>query len=173
MSEKFKVTNSTVKTPRIDPVTKADVRTALERKGHAVQFRDENDRPIMLQAGQSTIISKIDSGILGLQRGGFVKIEKIDDIATALKEHSYQPSNHQKNAEARKAKASQMGTDSYTQRGGAEHEGAVNPDGDPNFLVKAKKTTKGSKGKRGLNVTTASRSNSTNGEGQEVSSALS
>lgn len=154
MTEKFKVTNATVKIPRLDPVTKSDQRNALEKRGHAVQFRDESDRPIMLQAGQSTIVSRIDAGLLGLQRGGFIRIEKIDDIAAALKEHSYQPSNHQKNAEFRKAKTSQMGQESYSQRSGSEYEGAINPDGEPNFLARAARKREPRK-KRGLNVSTS------------------
>lgn len=32
-----------------------------------------------------------------------------------------------------------MGKDTHTQKGGAEHEGAVNPNGDPNFLAKPSK----------------------------------
>jgi hypothetical protein len=154
MTEKFKVTNTTVKPQRIDPATKSDQRSALEKRGHAVQFRDESDRPIMLQAGQSTIVSRLDAGLLGLQRGGFINIEKIDNIADALKQHSYQPSNHQKNAEIRKAKANQMGMENYKTAGGSEYEGAVNPDGDPNFLVKAR-SSKAPKKKRSLNVSTA------------------
>lgn len=163
MGEKYKVTNTTVKPARL--VDGKDLRPAVERKGHAVSFRDEKNTPIMLQAGQSTIVSNLDSGLLGLQRGGFVKIEKIEDITTALQEHAYKPTNHQHNANVRKAKTAQMGVENYKQNGGSEHEGAVNPDGDPNFLVKASpKGSRKPRQKRGLNVS-ASRSNAENAQG--------
>jgi hypothetical protein len=161
MSEKFKITNTTVKAQRI--VDGKDVRSAVEKKGHAVSFRDERNSPIMLQAGQSTIISNLDSGLLGLQRGGFVKIEKIDDIATALQEHAYKPTAQQHNKQVRKAKTAQMGVENYKQKGGSEHEGAVNPDGDPNFLVKATRKAKPRQKRGGVNAPAASRSHKANG----------
>ena len=43
---------------------------------------------------------------------------------------------------ARKAKAIEMGKDGHAQESGTEHEGAVNPDGDPNFLVTVNKDLK-------------------------------
>lgn len=148
-TQKFKITNTTVKSPKI--VEGQDTRSATEKRGHAVSFRDERNNPVMLQAGQSTIISNVDGGILGLQRGGFVKIESIKDITSALKEHAYKPTAHVHNQSIRKAKATQMGLEDKTLKGGSEHEGAINPDGDPNFLVKATRKTQ-TRQKRGSRV---------------------
>lgn len=152
---KFKVTNTTVKAVRKDPKTGNDIRTATEKVGHGVQFRVGPDpqtaRLIRLQQGQSTLVDALDPGLLNLQRGGFVRIEPIKDIAAALQEHSFQKAQNlasrKKDAEAkrdqdRKARAVEMGKDTYAQKGGSELEDAVNPDGDPNFLAKAASTAK-------------------------------
>jgi hypothetical protein len=140
--EKYKVTNITVKPVRKDGKGN-DLRPAIERVGHPVQFRDETGRPVTLQAGHHCIASHIDGGLLGLQRGGFIKIEKIEDIAAALREHAYQANSTKARVrgadQARQAQVVQMGLDSHQQKSGAEYDGAVNPDGDPNFLVKATK----------------------------------
>ena len=160
--QKFKVTNTTVKPQKV--VDGKDLRSATEKRGHAVSFSDERNNPVILQAGQSTIVSNVDGGLLGLQRGGFVKIEPLKDITSALEEHAYKPTAHVHNQNARKAKAAQMGLEDKTLKGGAEHEGAVNPDGDPNFLVKAtrKGQTRQKRGSRVSSSTTASRSNKEN-----------
>jgi hypothetical protein len=157
-AQKFKITNTTVKPQKV--VNGQDVRSATERRGHAVSFRDERNNPVMLQAGQSTIISNVDGGLLGLQRGGFVKIEPLKDITSALEEHAYKPTTHVHNQKVRKAKAAQMGLESKDLKGGSEHEGAVNPDGDPNFLVKAPKKSQ-TRQKRGSRVS-ATRSHKEN-----------
>ena len=145
--DRFKITNITVRPPRLDSTGK-DLRTAVERVGHPVQFRDDMDRPVILQPGRHYISNKIDGGLLGLQKGGFIKIEKIDDITQALQQHAFQEGRKAKpQAQGRKATAVQMGLDTHTQKSGAEYEGAVNPDGDPNFLAQSTKTK--SKKKKG------------------------
>ena len=129
--EKYMITNTTVKPVRRDASGK-DVRTALERVGHPVQFRDENDRTVALLAGQRHLITKMDGGILGLQRGGFVKIEPVKDIAEALAQHAY--TGPTRSRVERKSSAVPMGT-----AASQDDEGAVNPDGEPNFVVTAKR----------------------------------
>lgn len=157
-TEKFKITNTTVKSPKL--TNGQDLRSATEKRGHAVSFRDERNNPVMLQAGQSTIVSNVDGGLLGLQRGGFIKIEKLKDITSALEEHAYKPTAHLHNQNVRKARAAQMGIENKSLKGGKEHEGAVNPDGDPNFLVTAKRKTQ-TRQKRSSRVS-ASRSHKEN-----------
>ncbi len=149
---KYKITNTTVKPVKKGP-NGTDLRTAVEKVGHAVQFRNAKDQVIVLHPGRMTIIEDVDPGLLNLQRGGFIKIEPIKDISAALKEHALQDSaglDARKKAaegrknENRKATAVEMGKDTHSQKGGAEHDDAVNPDGDPNFLAKApSKKTKG------------------------------
>lgn len=150
---KYKVTNTTVKPVRRD-IHGADTRPAVERVGHPVKFKDgdaDNAPDRILQSGQHCIVSHVNSGLLGLQRGGFVRIEKIDDISTALREHAYDGKAVQTRTKPkRKATAVEMGKDTYSQRSGSEHEGAVNPDGDPNFLVKAKRGGTGRAKRKGL-----------------------
>lgn len=163
--ERFKITNTTVK-----PIRKGkngeDLRTMTEKVGHSVQFRDEHDRAVILTQGRSAIINSLLPGIMELQRGGFVTIEPITDIAAALKEHSLQAEQERaakrQAAEAkkadpnvtRKARAVEMGKDTHEQRGGSEHEDAVNPDGNPNFLAKASKNRKRKGVKDGLSADT-------------------
>lgn len=144
---KFKITNTTVKAVRRDNEGK-DIRSATEKVGHPVKFFSdvENKREIILYQGRMTLLESISPGILNLQRGGFIKIDQIKDISVALKEHALQETavmhakkkyvGESKDAN-RKARATEMGKDTHAQKGGAEHEDAVNPDGDPNFLAKA------------------------------------
>lgn len=161
---KFKITNTTVKPPKLDPKTGKDMRTAIEKVGHSVQFRVGPDqttaRVVRLIQGMSTLVDNLDPGLLNLQRGGFIRIEPIKDIAAALREHSLQQketkATAKKSAEAkrddnRKARAVEMGKDTYAQKGGAELEDAVNPDGDPNFLATATSSKGGRKRKAGRN----------------------
>lgn len=152
--ERYKITNMTVKPPRI--VDGKDTRDIGEKVGHSVMFRDENDRTTVLTQGRSVIVNDLLPGLIEMQRGGFIKIEPITDIAAALKEHSLQAEEERlakkkaaevKKTDPRKARAVEMGKDTYDQKGGSEHDDAVNPSGDPNFLAKA--TSK--KKKRGVN----------------------
>ncbi len=176
---KFKITNTTVKPVKKGP-NGTDLRTAVEKVGHAVQFRNAKDQVIVLHPGRMTIIEDVDPGLLNLQRGGFIKIEPIKDISAALKEHALQESAgldarkkaaEERKNDNRKARAVEMGKDTHSQQGGAEHEDAKNPDGDPNFIARASsKKTKGgrNKGSEVANVNTnaaGSVGNATTGEG--------
>lgn len=160
--ERFKVTNTTVKAPRKDKHGK-DLRSTTERVGHPVQFRDENDRIVTLQAGSATIVGKVDGGLLGLQRGGFIQISKVEDIAQELKAHSFQerPSRAQikqqmrSNSTEKTATVSKTGFEKPASEKGEEYEGAVNPDGAPNFLVTAKRGGNRRSRKKGTTDATA------------------
>lgn len=85
---KYKVTNTTVKPPRLDPKTKKDLRTMVEKVGHVVTFADSTGRKHTLYQHKPAIVSEVNQGILNLQQGGFVKIERVDDISEILKSHT-------------------------------------------------------------------------------------
>ena len=85
---KYEIRNITVKPVKKDS-TRKDLRTAIERVGHPVQFRDEKDRTTVLPAGAHVIVNELDGGLMGLQRAGFISIVPIEGIATALKAHTY------------------------------------------------------------------------------------
>lgn len=150
MKGQFKVTNTTVKAQRV--VNGKDTRTTIEKVGHPVSFSDDKGKPVMLQQNQVTVVNELDSGLLNLRRGGFIKIEEIKDFADILQEHTYKPTTHQVNAEIRKGRVVEMGTKGVD-------EDAVNPDGEPNFVAKASST------KRAVKNATKPRSNQKNGKG--------
>jgi hypothetical protein len=147
--QQYKVTNITVRPPKIDPETKKDTRSATDRVGHPVAFKDGAER-ITLGPNRPVIVNEINEGLRRLASGSrpYVKIEPIENIMTALKDHTlgskgrmelnqdrlFEDSDIRIN---RRAKAVEMGKDSHDQKSTSEYEGAVNPDGDPNFLVKA------------------------------------
>jgi len=85
---KYKVTNTTVKPPKVDPKTKRDLRTMVEKVGHAVTFVDNTGRKHTLYQHKPVMVSELNQGILNLKDGGFVKIEKVDDISEILKPHA-------------------------------------------------------------------------------------
>lgn len=58
-------------------------------------------------------------------------------------------SEHGVSRERQPAKAVAMGEDKHEQRGGREHGEAVNPDGEPNFLVKTKEISRQRRGGKG------------------------
>ena len=156
----YKLTNTTVKPPKRDPKTGVDLRTTLEKVGHVVSFRGRNNESVMVGQNKSHILYELTEGIIGLQRGGHVSVERIDDVMTLLAQHTNKPaaratapqaavadnpmakleeSQQSEAASGRMASAIEMGLDDHKQKGGNEYEGATNPDGEPNFLVTASK----------------------------------
>lgn len=141
---RFKVVNTTVKPKRICPKTGRDLRETVEKVGHAVQFRDNKDSIVSVPVSRSRIIDEKDvtSQLLNLRRGGFVHIEVIEDIVEELKKYSIQKAadkhalRHNGERPIR-ARAIEMGKDDHSQKGGSEHEDAVNPDGNPDFVAQA------------------------------------
>lgn len=146
----YRIINTTVKKPRLDKQGK-DVRTAVERVGHAVSFKGDRGQDIILSATRSVILKDLDEGLLGLQRGNYVRIEQIKDVAEALKQHAEEGTEARsertkaaaaKRADGRRAKAVEMGETPDLPDADDEYEGAINPDGKPNFVATAKKKTK-------------------------------
>lgn len=157
MPKKYKITNTTIKPPRPHPRTGKDMRPAVERVGHGVSIRlGENDQ-IIVQPQRARLFDTLTEGMLRLRDGGFINIEEIGDVSDVLKNHvagtkkdvfapdaaasaaildSTHPSTD------RLARSVAMGEDRHVQASGKEMDGAINPDGDPNFLVKADKNIK-------------------------------
>ena len=147
--EKYEVRNTTVKPVRKDASGK-DLRSAAERVGHPVQWRDTQDRVQVLAVGRHKIVSEVDNGLMSLARVGFISIIKLKDISVALKAHTFKSSDARPSARDTKAtaakeagspgkaKATEMGRQDHSQISEAtgEYEGAVNPDGQPNFVAK-------------------------------------
>ena len=141
MEIKYRVINTTIK-PVVRNSKGDDVRKALDKIGHPVKFK-EGKNDVVLHAGQMRLVTDLNPGVMALQRGGYVKIEKVEDMNEALKDHVYRPENVVETPhEELKVRAVEMGLDDYKQQEGSEHEGAVNPDGNPNFLVKVKRNKK-------------------------------
>jgi len=151
---KYKITNTTVKAPKLHPKTGADLRSAVERVGHGITIRPNNNEHIIIQTNRSRIFDHVNEGMLRLQRGKFIRIEEIEDVSEVLKNHTLGNKDDARAAvrgssedvhaavENRIARASEMGNDSHEQRGGKETEEAINPDGEPNFVVRADKSFK-------------------------------
>ena len=147
---KYKITNTTIKQPRLHVKTGQDVRSCVERVGHGITIRTNDNAHHIVQVNRSKIFDHLTEGMLRLHRGNFIAIEEITDVSEVLRNHTLEPRRAAPgqevithvSAENRMAKASEMGTDSHEQRGGKETDEAVNPDGDPNFVVRADKSFK-------------------------------
>lgn len=143
----YRITNTTVKPVRKD-ASGRDARSTVEKVGHYVTFKKENGDAVILPAGKSAILSRLDEGTMNLARGGMVTIQKIEDIAAALKEHTLgrqqeKQATKEEPRTKRAAKAVQMGQDKPAeQKEHSEYEGAINPDGHPNFIATATKKRK-------------------------------
>lgn len=156
---KYKITNTTVKEPKLHPRTNKDLRTATERVGHSVELRTDSGEQIIVTTTRPKVIDKLNEGIMRLQRGRFIRIEEIGDITAELKKHTVKGDIFapDKNVTAREVQhpaadknvtASEMGSEKQERKSGTEYEGAINPDGDPNFLVRADKNLKRKSGKK-------------------------
>jgi len=157
MPNKYKITNTTIKLPRLNPRTGKDMRTAVERVGHGVSIRAGANEQIIIQPHRARLFDNVSEGMLRLRDGKFISIEEIGDVSDVLKSHVagtkadiFAPD---KAAQAtilddvhksvgRQAKVAPIGEDTHSQDSGKETEGAVNPDGEPNFFVKADKNLK-------------------------------
>ena len=139
MDLKYRIINTTIK-PVARNAKGDDIRKAMDRVGHPVKFK-EGKNDIVLHAGQVRLVSEINPGVMSLQRAGYVKIEKVDDMSEALKDHVYNSETVKEPVtETPMVKAFEMRHEDYSHA--SELEGAVNPDGNPNFLVKAPKGNK-------------------------------
>jgi hypothetical protein len=157
MAKHYKITNTTVKPARLDPTTGADLRKISERVGHAVSYLDDSGRSVAIQAGDTPrFLSKRNPGVDRLEAAGYIAVEEVDDITTALRNHvmsspAVRGAVAKADTEATaditapvKARAVEMGESSAeaAKVAATEYEGATNPDGDPNFVVKAKSSKK-------------------------------
>lgn len=159
---RYKITNTTVKQPRLNKLG-IDTRKAVEKVGHMVKFT-EGDNERILPPGRTVIVTRLDAGLISLEHGGFVKIEKIANSVNALRNNVYDENVARKSrTKLSKANIVEMGKDGHKGNSGSEYEDAVNPDGDPNFLVKVKRETDA----------TIEGNNEANGESEEISSSIS
>lgn len=152
---KYKVINTTVKPPRPNKAG-VDTRNWTEKLGHGVQFRNTTGDIIKVDTNRPRITDYLNEGMLRLQRGGFIRIEEIGDVTEVLKKHTLtkdgklssilDPDEHAANSIAHnsaservRATAVEMGKDDTVARG---ENNMVNPDGEPNFVVRADKNLK-------------------------------
>ena len=157
MAEKrYRVTNTTVKQPKIDPKSNRDLRTAIERVGHPVSWRDSKGNSYAVAANQNPrYVTEIPEGLYRLQRGGLVRIEEVGDITDDMKAHvvgrtastpevkaTIEDTREIPSEEPRKAGAVEMGKDDHS-------DNLVNPDGPDNFTVTAPRG--GTEGKKRKN----------------------
>lgn len=153
---KYKIINTTIKPVRAHPKTGVDQRTWTEKLGHGVQFRSPQGEIIKVDTNRPRITDYLNEGMLRLQRGEFIRIEEIGDVTEVLKKHALTKESklssvlepdeaatnsiaHSAAAERQRAVAVEMGKDNTVARGEGH---MVNPDGDPNFVVRADKNLK-------------------------------
>ena len=152
---KYKIINTTVKPPRLNKQG-VDTRNWTEKLGHGVQFRSPNGEIVKVDTNRPRMTDYLNEGMLRLQRGGFIRIEEVGDVTEVLKKHTLNkgdklssildPEEHVTNSIAHnsatervRATAVEMGNDDTVTRG---ENSMVNPDGEPNFVVKADKNLK-------------------------------
>lgn len=148
MRQKYRIQNITRK-PK--PAQGPDTRTMIQKKGHYVSYRNAQDKVIMLRPDEIKIINEPTDDIVSLVSQGYLACVPLKDITDALEEHKGGGRRKKSTPEAevaaelavataqgqrRQARASMMG-EVQNVRGVTELEGAVNPDGNPNFSVTA------------------------------------
>jgi hypothetical protein len=162
MQEKFVITNTTVKAPRVDPRTKQDTRSLSERNGYSVSYRNAKDSVVVLRASEHRIVTEVPDSVYGLENEGLVSVRKLKDVADELQAHAFSTRRTAKKPEVpafqdqepprpeggkRLARTVEMGQDGHR---GAEspEDGAVYPDGKPNFVVTAPSAETRRRGKK-------------------------
>jgi hypothetical protein len=156
--QRFKLVNTTVKKPKLHPKTGADLRTAIERVGHDVEVILNSGVPLRIEKHRPRIVDHLNEGMHRMETYGYIRIDPIEDVTQVLKNHVMvtkdsilKPDENvkyeeiMKPAEDRKeAKISMMGESSSedVKKMESKNEGAVNPDGEPNFSVTASKDMK-------------------------------
>jgi hypothetical protein len=157
MQEKYIITNTTVKQPRIDPITKQDGRTLTEKNGYMVSYRDKRDQVTVLRASEFRQVTEVPDNVWGLESEGLVSVRKAKDVAEELKGHTFKRERRgakapvaadapvaaptEEKAEKatrgkRQARVVEMGQDGHRGADSPE-DGAIHPDGEPNFVVQA------------------------------------
>lgn len=153
MEKKYKVTNTTVKPPN---ASGKDLRDWTAKQGHGVQFRSPQNDVVKVYPGKPRITDYVNEGMSRLQRGGFIRIDPINGVEEVLRLHAhnkddrtshpasaeekaFRDSSHESATERPRVSAVEMGQDTTVARG---EDHAVNPDGNPNFVVTANKNAK-------------------------------
>jgi hypothetical protein len=162
-SKKYMIINTTVRPVRKCPKTGKDLRSAAEKKGYRVQWRDERDSVRSVSPAEwgsnPVIVADLSDSLLRFVEEGIIQIKTIDNIGDVLKDYSAkaeekvkssaeveaseEPTPKQvkkKKASTRKAKASEMSkadSKEVAAEKNSEYPGAVNPDGENNFTVTA------------------------------------
>lgn len=148
---RYKIINDTIKPLKLNSKGQ-DMRPNRDKTGSAVQFyTDESPsaKLVTIYQNKSTIVDELTNQIMGLHKRGKIIIETINDITDELKSFSVKPENgaptnvykapekkipvedtHKPIPDDIKAKATPSGDV-------AHEEKLVNPDGEPNFVVKA------------------------------------
>lgn len=153
--KKYKLINTTIKRPRPHPRTGVDLRTMVEKVGHPVKIIMDDGKEIYVDRHRPRIVSEVNEGMMSLHRGKYIRIEEISEEGDLWKKHvisknddMFSPDEHvdsglkEEKEPEKLAKVTHMGDDTAAKRLSEEHESSTNPDGDPNFLVKAGKTIK-------------------------------
>jgi len=159
--KRWKITNITVRPVRINPVTKKDERTTIEKNGYNLCWREDNTPSksnIILGPNQFKLVSDVTDGMIGFVHEGLASIEEFGDVADVLKAFASTGKRTQRRGikEAppvgagvaaipdtaqpqgrRQARAAEMGEKITNKEERAEHVDAVNPTGTPNFVVNA------------------------------------
>lgn len=155
MRQKYQVQNITRK-PK--PAQGPDTRTTIEKRGHFVVYRNATGNNIMLRPDEVKIVNEPNEDIISLVTTGYLTCTPLKDIADALGNHTGKGASRRKKTDqeaetaadlnyatqqgrkARQARASMMGETQET-KGVTELDGAVNPDGNPNFTVTANRNS--------------------------------
>lgn len=151
--KRYKITNITIRPPRINPASKQDERTSIERVGYSVSWReDSSPHNVVLGPNQLKIVTGITDGMISLSHDGLIKIEEFGDISEVLQAHAASGRRTQRRGakkdpvpetvhavpqSRRQARVAEMGQDVTGKEAKAEHVDAINPTGTPNFLVSA------------------------------------
>lgn len=139
-AKRYKVTNTTRK---VRPVEGPDSRTNLQKNGYRLSLKNENgDSAVLVPGGKPVITNHLDQRLIELHSLGDILIEEFGDLAKELEAFTLAPDRPTRaalNPLENNSRVSLTGHENHSpQSSGREMEGAVNPDGDPNFLVKTK-----------------------------------
>ena len=134
----FKITNTTIKPPRI--VKGVDQRSIRERRGHFLEIPESpgKDAPRkLLHPGHFMTTTYIDNWLAQQEAAGECKIEPVQDMGALLDQfrNQAQPKTLDK---AISEPVKPQGARAVESGSPGQDEGAINPDGKPNFVVTAK-----------------------------------
>jgi hypothetical protein len=82
----YRITNTTIKPEKL--VNGRDTRKVIEKIGYSIQFYDAGGQPITLPPGQSRLTQELNDGLINFNDMGLVKVEKIENVANLLQDHT-------------------------------------------------------------------------------------